>query len=213
MTTTPTSVDIQGMTQAQQDFQQALDEINSVYNAMSQERDTLAANWAGEASSAFGQALGTWLDDLFAVQQELIIMTESLSIHTGVYANATETSNEVANAFQHGLSGLDGLPDPTTPHMTARLAASHTGNLLAAGSAVPFSPTLRVEPSATTPAVPLQPELYRTYGETAALLPAGHTLRMEASPTVPPVPLQPEVYRTYEETAAMPAIPAEPPQP
>ena len=39
-----TSVDVQGMILAQQDFQEALDAINTVYASMTTERDNLAAN-------------------------------------------------------------------------------------------------------------------------------------------------------------------------
>ncbi len=167
-----TSVDIKGMVQAQQDFQQALDQINTIYSSMDEERDTLAANWAGEAASAFGQALGNWIDDLYAIQQELIIMTETLSIHTGIYADATETSTQAANAFQQGLPGLEGLPVPGEPqpqpsdrlaaqpvHMTARLAATRREffTLTRETPAVRVVPETPREFIAATPEIPAIP--------------------------------------------------------
>ncbi|MEY9932119.1 WXG100 family type VII secretion target [Catenulispora sp. GP43] len=105
-----TSVDVQGMQLAQQDFQQALDQMNSVYSAMTEEADNLSASWSGMAASAFGQALQAWLDDLYQIRQELVVMTESLSTHTGIYSDANETSQDVVTAFQQGLQGLESLP-------------------------------------------------------------------------------------------------------
>lgn len=113
-----TSVDIQGMQLAQEDFQAALDQMNSVYSAMTEEQDNLSASWSGMAASAFGQALGAWLDDLYQIRQELVVMTESLSTHTGIYSDANETSQQVVAAFQQGLGGLEGLP--TEPMLAAR---------------------------------------------------------------------------------------------
>jgi len=112
-----TSVDIQGMQLAQEDFQAALDQMNSVYSAMTEEQDNLSASWSGMAASAFGQALGAWLDDLHQIRQELVVMTESLSTHTGIYSDANETSQQVAAAFQQGLGGLEELP--TEPMLAA----------------------------------------------------------------------------------------------
>jgi WXG100 family type VII secretion target len=109
MATPQTNVDVQGMTLAQADFQNALDQVNTTLTDMSEEQSTLAANWTGEAASSFGQALQTWLDDLQAVQQELAGMCEKLSSHTGVYTNTHEQSKEVAQAFKQGLPGLQGL--------------------------------------------------------------------------------------------------------
>jgi WXG100 family type VII secretion target len=188
-----TSVDIRGMVQAQQDFQQALDQINTIYSSMDEERDTLAANWVGEAASAFGQALGNWIDDLYYIQQELIIMTETLSTHTGIYADATETSTQTADAFQQGLSGLEGLPVPgeaqprellaaQPAHMTARLAARRMD------AAIPATPAVD--------AAALRPELMRTFPETPAI---------PAEPVVPATPR--EFFPLIPETPAMPASP------
>jgi WXG100 family type VII secretion target len=102
-----TSVDVQGMVLAQQDFQEALDAINTVYASMTTERDNLVASWRGEAASAFGVALEAWLDDLHTVQEELVIITETLAVHTKVYADTAGTSKKTADAFKNGLGGLD----------------------------------------------------------------------------------------------------------
>lgn len=109
MATPNTSVDVSGMVLAQQDFQNALDQVNTALTDMTEEQSTLAANWTGEAASSFGQALSTWLEDLQVVQQQLAGMCEKLSSHTGVYTNTHEQSTQMASAFKQGLSGLQGL--------------------------------------------------------------------------------------------------------
>ena len=109
MATPNTSVDVQGMTLAQQDFQNALDQVNTAFTDMSEEQTTLVANWTGEAASAFGQALTTYLEDLQGVRSQLSLMCEKLSSHTGIYTNTHEQSSQMANAFKQGLPGLQGL--------------------------------------------------------------------------------------------------------
>lgn len=109
MATPNTAVDVQGMIGAQQDFQNALDQVNTAYGDMSEEQGTLAANWTGEAASTFGTALTAYLDDLGVVRSQLAAMCEKLSSHTGVYTNTHEQSNEMAGAFKGGLAGLQGL--------------------------------------------------------------------------------------------------------
>jgi WXG100 family type VII secretion target len=110
MATPLTSVQLEGMTAAQADFQAALDQVNTAYNDMTEEQSTLAANWTGEAASSFGNALGTYLSDMSVVQQQLSMMLEKLHTHTGVYANTHEQSQEMASAFQQGLGALGNLP-------------------------------------------------------------------------------------------------------
>lgn len=148
-----TSVDVQGMQAAQEDFQQALDQMNSVYSAMTEEQDTLSANWSGMAASAFGQALGAWLDDLYQIRQELVVMTESLSTHTGIYSDANETSQQVAAAFQqHGLDGLESLPGGE-PMLAGRL---EEGKLLKPGQG--FAARRLAVKGTTLPQQPTLPE-------------------------------------------------------
>jgi WXG100 family type VII secretion target len=103
------STDTPAMVRAQGYTQNTLDEINAVYTGMDEERSSLAANWTGEAASAFGQALQSWLDDLQVVQNQLSTILENLSTNTGIYANTAESSQQVATAFGQGLSGLSGL--------------------------------------------------------------------------------------------------------
>ena len=109
MATPQTNVSVPGMIQAQGDFQNALDQVNTTLTDMSEEQSTLAANWTGEAASSFGQALQTWLDDLQVVQQQLAGMCEKLASHTGVYTDTHEQSKAVAQAFKQGLPGLEAL--------------------------------------------------------------------------------------------------------
>jgi len=104
-----TSVDVEGMKVAQGHFQNAVDQVNTSYNNMSQEQANLAANWTGEAASSFGNALQTWLDDLRVVQTQLVTILEKLSTNTGVYANTSANSTQMANSFLQGLHGLPGL--------------------------------------------------------------------------------------------------------
>jgi WXG100 family type VII secretion target len=97
------------MTLAQADFQNALDQVNTVLGDMTQEQATLAGVWTGEAASSFGQALTQYLDDLGIVRNQLALMCEKLSSHTGVYSNTHQTSLQTANGFKQGLAGLQGL--------------------------------------------------------------------------------------------------------
>ncbi len=105
-----TSVDIHAMTIAQGDFQNALDQVNTAYSDMDEQRGTLAANWTGEASSIFGGALQSWLDDFSTVKNQLTTILETLSANTGVYARTHEGSQQVASSFKSGLGDLTGLP-------------------------------------------------------------------------------------------------------
>lgn len=105
----PTSVDVQGMTAAQGNFQNALDEVNTAYQNMTEQQQTLAANWTGETASSFGQALEQWLEDLNTVKQALTNLLEALSKNTGVYSNTNDQSTQVASQFKSGLAGVSGL--------------------------------------------------------------------------------------------------------
>ena len=104
-----TSVDVQGMTTAQNSFQNALDACNTAYSNMTEQQSTLGANWSGEAASAFGQALNQFLEDLGTVRTQLSSMLETLSANTGVYANTDGQSSDMAAAFAGGLPGLSGI--------------------------------------------------------------------------------------------------------
>ena len=106
--TQPTSVDIAGMTAAQQNFQSAVDEVNTAYQSMESQQSSLAAIWTGETSTAFGQALTQWLEDFGVVRTQLQNMLETLSSNTGVYANTNEqaTNSAMAAAKSMGLPGF-----------------------------------------------------------------------------------------------------------
>jgi WXG100 family type VII secretion target len=109
MASNPTSVDIQGMTTAQGNFQSALDQVNTAYSNMTEQQSTLAANWTGETASTFGGALNQWLDDFNTVKTQLSNMLETLSQNTGVYTNTNEGSQQMASSFTSGMSGVTGL--------------------------------------------------------------------------------------------------------
>jgi WXG100 family type VII secretion target len=103
-----TSVDISGMTSAQRNFQNAVDEVNTAYQAMESQQGALAGVWTGETSTAFGQALTKWLEDFGVVRTQLINILETLSANTGVYANTNEeATNKAMQAGQ--FSGLPGF--------------------------------------------------------------------------------------------------------
>jgi WXG100 family type VII secretion target len=106
--TQPTSVDIAGMTAAQQNFQNAVDQVNTAYQAMETQQSALVAAWTGETSTAFGQALTKWLEDFGVVRTQLGTILETLSANTGVYANTNEEAT--TTAMQAGqFSSLPGF--------------------------------------------------------------------------------------------------------
>lgn len=104
-----TSVDVPGMVAAQQKFQDALGQVNTAYKSMEEQQITLGANWHGETSSSFGIALTNWLDDFGVVQKQLVNLIEALASNTHVYANTAEASQQIADSFKNGMSGLAGL--------------------------------------------------------------------------------------------------------
>lgn len=106
---TVTTVDVQGMVQAQSDFQSAVDKTATAYSAVSENQATLAAVWTGEAASTFGLALTQYLEDLAAVRQELDGMLGTLEANTGEYHRAHSTTSEAASSFRAQVSPLSGL--------------------------------------------------------------------------------------------------------
>jgi WXG100 family type VII secretion target len=112
-----TSVDIPGMKAAQGRFQDALGQVNTAFNDMSEQQSNLQTNWVGETASSFGTALTQWLDNFQVVQTQLTNVLDALSSATGVYANTDATSQDMANVFKNSLSGVPGLGglDPANP--------------------------------------------------------------------------------------------------
>jgi WXG100 family type VII secretion target len=110
----PLSTDIERMQAAEGIFQNALDAVNTSYQDMTSQQDTLAANWQGETSSAFGIALTQYLEDLGSVRNALASLMNTMGQNTGIYANTNEQSQQVAQAFtgtvnSGSFSGLAGL--------------------------------------------------------------------------------------------------------
>lgn len=104
-----TSVDVEGMLKFQNKLSSALDVCNTAYTDMGEQQQMLAANWQGEAASAFGQALEQYLEDLAIVRNQLTSMAETMMANTHVYINTNGGSTALANAFKHGLPGLTGI--------------------------------------------------------------------------------------------------------
>lgn len=103
-----TSVNVQGMIAAQNNFQNTVDQVNTAYNAMQTQQESLAAAWSGETSTAFGQALNQWLEDFGVVRTQLVTILETLSHNTGVYASTNEEATSIA--MQAGkFAGLPGF--------------------------------------------------------------------------------------------------------
>jgi WXG100 family type VII secretion target len=84
------------MVAAQKNFQNTLDQVNTAYSSMQTQQESLAAIWSGDTSSAFGQALEQWLEDLGIVRKQLANILETLSHNTGVYANTNEEATNIA---------------------------------------------------------------------------------------------------------------------
>jgi uncharacterized protein YukE len=100
---------------ARNHLQNALGQVNRALSDMTEEQNTLAANWAGETASKFGLALHQWLDDLGVVQSNLDTILNNIHTQFHIYVNTNDDSTGMVNAFQTGmagsLSGLSGLLD------------------------------------------------------------------------------------------------------
>ena len=105
----PLSVDVEAMQRAEPIFQTALTDVHTVLQDMTTQQDTLAANWAGETASAFGQALTNWLNDMTAIQNALINLIDTMGQNTGVYANTQNESAQVQQAFTNQVNSLNSL--------------------------------------------------------------------------------------------------------
>ena len=68
------SVDVLGMSQAQNVMQEIYGQLNSAMQSMTEQQSTLAANWSGEASTSFGQALSNFIEDFNKINGALVGM-------------------------------------------------------------------------------------------------------------------------------------------
>jgi len=100
------STDVMGMAQAQNVMQEIYGQLNSASQQLSEQQSNLAANWSGEAQTAFGQALGTFIDDFGKINGALVSMMEALSQNTNIYVNTSDTSTSMAQAFTNSTSGM-----------------------------------------------------------------------------------------------------------
>jgi WXG100 family type VII secretion target len=100
------STDVQGMAQAQQVMQNMYGELNSAMQALETQQGDLAANWSGEAQTAFGQALSNFIGDFGKINNALVGMMETMSQNTNIYVNTNDTSAAIANAFTNTTSGM-----------------------------------------------------------------------------------------------------------
>jgi WXG100 family type VII secretion target len=100
------SVDVLGMSQAQNVMQEIYGQLNSAMQSMTEQQSTLAANWSGEASTSFGQALNNFIEDFNKINGALVGMMEALSQNTHIYVNTNDTSTQMAQAFTNNTSGM-----------------------------------------------------------------------------------------------------------
>jgi WXG100 family type VII secretion target len=100
------SVDVMGMAQAQNVMQEIYGQLNSAMQNMTEQQSTLAANWSGEASTSFGQALENFIGDFGKINNALVGMMEALSQNTNIYVNTNATSTQMAQAFTNNTSGM-----------------------------------------------------------------------------------------------------------
>jgi WXG100 family type VII secretion target len=109
-----TSVELQGMTAAQNTFQTALDDASNSYAQIEGQIEALQGSWTGEAATIYGQAMQQWLQDFRTVNQALATMLEKLAQNTNVYANThqntEQVASQVAQTIGSGATGLPGFP-------------------------------------------------------------------------------------------------------
>jgi uncharacterized protein YukE len=102
-------VDIEGMKAAQPYFEEAVSDVNHAYTSMSGQRDTLRANWTGEASGIFLNAMQIWLDDCEIVRRQLTLILEKLQANTHINVN---THDETRDAAQQVSASMSASPLP-----------------------------------------------------------------------------------------------------
>jgi WXG100 family type VII secretion target len=100
------ATDVQGMAQAQEAMQTIHGQLGGALQALTEQQATLAANWSGEASSTFGQALANFIQDFETINNALVNMMETMSQNTNIYVNTNDASTAVAQAFVNNTSGM-----------------------------------------------------------------------------------------------------------
>ncbi|MGW0999543.1 WXG100 family type VII secretion target [Streptomyces sp. NPDC002520] len=106
-----TRVDLDGMIQAQQAFQTAVDESARSYANMDGQYIALSGSWQGTAAAQYTGAVGTWLSEFKTLLGALESMLETLSQNTGVYANVHAETDQQAAAIAATIeAGGGGLP-------------------------------------------------------------------------------------------------------
>jgi WXG100 family type VII secretion target len=98
---------------AQASFQTAIDTAQSLFNSMTEQQTTLAANWTGETASAFGNAVEAWLNDFQTVNTALQGFLTTMNQTTGVYLTTQDANQQAASSILSDTSALAnslGLP-------------------------------------------------------------------------------------------------------
>jgi WXG100 family type VII secretion target len=93
------SVDLEGMSHAQQNFQTAFDEVRYAWHIMTGQEQALAAAWSGATATKFLDAMNSWLGDLKTVMDQLDAILRTLSGNTGVYADTDESATTQAQSL------------------------------------------------------------------------------------------------------------------
>ncbi|MGY1495162.1 WXG100 family type VII secretion target [Streptomyces sp. QTS52] len=108
-----TAVSVEGMIRASNTFEGARDTAIRSYTAMYDQVSTLTANWSGDASSVYGNALQSWLSNFRTVITALENMQHSLDTNAAMYAQTHEITQEEAASLAAELAeppALSGLP-------------------------------------------------------------------------------------------------------
>ncbi|MCA1217015.1 WXG100 family type VII secretion target [Streptomyces sp. 8L] len=105
-----TGVDIQGMKALLPDFEKTLSDTKTAINRMTDQRQTLAASWTGDAASGYISSLDQWLEQLQQVQTQLQWVTETFQSNTNsyeqVHGNTVDTAHAMSQAVSAGLPGF-----------------------------------------------------------------------------------------------------------
>ncbi|MFJ5521228.1 WXG100 family type VII secretion target [Streptomyces griseoluteus] len=103
---------IQGMTTAQQHFQEAVTKHKSLYQNMSSQIADLKASWGGEAANSYQGAMDTWLQEFSKVNAALEEMLNRLAENTHVNVKTAQVTLDAAQqTLQNMQSANVGLPN------------------------------------------------------------------------------------------------------